>query len=496
MSLLTALGFGLRAFHMNAQSLWFDEIGSVTVATTPLAELSRAITTGNGVEPTAWLSTGYNALLKLILLVPHDSPDLLLRLSSVVIGTATIPLFAWTAAAIVPPRAAVVATALLALSPLHVWYSQEVRPYAALLLLVVLALGALARALASNEIRWWVLVGIAAAGALYTHPIAIGLAGIIGLVLLAHYREPAVLLRGMTALVAAGATLVPIVLLVRAHGANASADLRPTGVLDLLYAFYAYAVGFSLGPSTTELHTLAPRLLLGYAPLIAVVAVVFGGLALAGARAALGLPRRSLLLLAAWLALPFSLTAAIALLTANPFNVRYAIVPFPAFLLLIALGLDGLRPHGSLGAHRALAAALALAIVALSSVSLANLYLDPRYAKEDTRDLAAMLRTEAAADDVVVVNASYMAQAVRYYYPGPARVVGYPAGDGVPVDAEKAARDLTMLAAGRARVWLVLTRTFHGDRAGTLEQVLRARLPLQVEHRFPGIAAYCFAARE
>ena len=54
---LTLVGFGLRAFHMNAQSLWFDEIGSVTVATTPLADLVRAVETGGRVEPTAWLST-------------------------------------------------------------------------------------------------------------------------------------------------------------------------------------------------------------------------------------------------------------------------------------------------------------------------------------------------------------------------------------------------------------------------------------------------------
>ena len=474
---------------MNTQSLWYDEIGSVTIATTSIDDLGRAIVSGTGVEPTAWLSAGYNALLKLLLLLPHgSSPDALFRLSSVVIGTATIPLLAWTASAIAPAPVTVATTALLALSPLHVWYSQEVRPYVLTLLLVVLAVGALLRALETNRRRWWTVVAIATAAAFYTHPIAIGLAAIIAVVLLGHYREPAVFWRGVVALAAGGGAFVPIALLVRSHGANAPADPRPTGILDLLYAFYAYAVGFSLGPSTTELHTLPPRQLVGDAPLIVLIAIVFGGLALLGARAALALPRRSRLVLAAWLLLPFTLTVAIAVLTANPFNVRYAIVPFPAFLLLVAIGLTSLE--------RRRAVALALAIVAVSGVALHNLYFDPRYSKEDMRDLAAALRAEAEPADLVVVNAAYMAHAVRYYYPGPARVIGYPAGDRIVVDAEKAATDLTTLADGHRSIWLVLTRTFHGDRAGTIERVLRTRFKLAAEHRWPGILAYRFSTAD
>ncbi|MEO7435873.1 MAG: hypothetical protein ABI080_10340, partial [Candidatus Binatia bacterium] len=96
--LLTLVGLTVRAFHMNAQSLWFDEIGSANVATLPLAELLHAADT-NGVEPTAWLSTAYYAVLRAVLWLPHVSPDWLLRATSVVLGTATIPALAWTASA-------------------------------------------------------------------------------------------------------------------------------------------------------------------------------------------------------------------------------------------------------------------------------------------------------------------------------------------------------------------------------------------------------------
>src|SRR6185369_11747637 len=90
------------------------------------------------------------------------------------------PAFAWTATAFLPPPAALAATAALALSPFHVWYSQEVRPYALLVLLVVLAMGAVARALATDRPAWWGAVTILTALALYTHPIALALPVIAG----------------------------------------------------------------------------------------------------------------------------------------------------------------------------------------------------------------------------------------------------------------------------------------------------------------------------
>ena len=66
------------------------------------------------------------------------------------------------------------------------------------------------------------------------------------------------------------------------------------------------------------------------------------------------------------------------------------------------------------------------ALSGIPGVSLANLYFDPTYAKEDCRSLATTLAAETTGDDLVIVNAGYMASAVSYYYPGPARVVGYP----------------------------------------------------------------------
>ncbi len=486
---LTLLAFGLRAFHMDAQSLWYDEIGSVKVVTTPLVELAGALDAGR-VEPTAWLSTAYYALLKAVAWTALGDRDGMMRLTSVVLGTATVPAIAWAATPLVPAPVALAAAAALAISPFHVWYSQEVRPYALLVLLATLTIGAFARARRHGGAARWSLVTLLMTLALYTHPIALALPVICGIVLLADLRRAGVrrVRPGFLALVAAGIAFLPAVLLIRAHGANNPADVRAVGWFDLPYAFYAYAVGFSYGPSTTALHDDRLAAVVSSLPAIVLAAVTFGALVLRGALATRRLEESARLIVWAWLVVPLALALGIALTSANPFNVRYGIVSFPSFVVLIALGAAELR--------RPLVAALVVAAIGIASVALAQLAFDPHYAKEDSRGLAAALRNAATADDLVIVNASYMAIAVAYYYEGPARVVPYPpVHTDRELDPAKTAADVEALAAERAHVWLIATRTFHGDQEGILPRALGTRRAVDRVLHVPGIVATRYTKR-
>ncbi len=483
---LTLVGFAVRAFHMNAQSLWFDEIGSANVATMPLVELLA--TNASRVEPTAWLSTAYYALVRTVLWLPHASPDWLLRATSVALGTATIPALAWTASAFLPATSALVVTAALAVSPFHVWYSQEVRPYVLLVLAVTLAMGAYYRALEHDRWPAWAATGVLTTLALYTHPIAIALPLICGIGLLAvAVSHPRRTLKGFATLAAVGLAFVPAILITARHGANHAADTRGVGLLDLPYSFYAYAVGFSLGPSTTELHNRTMATLLPHVPIVVVAAVVFGLLAIRGALATLRLQRLHAVVLVTWLILPIALAVFVATTTANPLNVRYTIVAFPAFVVVLGLGASDL--------HRPAIRALGILALAVCILSLAQLAFDPRYAKEDTRGLASLLRAEATPGDVVLVNADYMATAVSYYYDGPATVLGYPFVDDIPtLDLARATVDVARLTAGRPHVWLVATRTFHGEQNGLVERALGTSRAVDRSIDLPGIAVRRYTA--
>jgi len=374
------------------------------------------------------------------------------------------------------------------LSPFHVWYSQEVRPYVLLVLAVTLAMGAYYRALAHDRWPAWIATALLTTVALYTHPIAIALPLICGSGLLAvAASRPRRALRGFAALGATGLAFLPAIMLTVQRGTNHPADTRPVGLLDLPYAFYAYAVGFSLGPSTTELHTPTMATLLPHAPIVIVAAAVFGLLALLGVRAAFRLTPLHTLVLATWLILPIALAVTVAITTANPLNVRYTIVAFPAFVILLGLGASDV--------HRPAVRAVGLAALVVCGISLAQLYGDPRYAKEDARGLAVVLRAEATPADIVLVNAAYMATAVSYYYPGPAPVLGYPPIAALSrLDVATATTDVARLSAGHPKVWLVATRTFHGDHAGRLEQALAASRTVDRRIDLPGIVVRRYVA--
>ena len=67
--------------------------------------------------------------------------ELTLRLPALLAGLASIPVLWWTGHRLVGDRAARWAVLLLALSPVHVWYSTEARLYAPMVMLTLLAFG-------------------------------------------------------------------------------------------------------------------------------------------------------------------------------------------------------------------------------------------------------------------------------------------------------------------------------------------------------------------
>lgn len=93
----------------------------------------------------------------------------LLRLPSMAAGLASIPLVYALGARTVGRAAALVAAALVALSPFLIFYSTEARCYALLMFLGLLSTHALVCALQTGRRRWWALYALASCAAMYTH---------------------------------------------------------------------------------------------------------------------------------------------------------------------------------------------------------------------------------------------------------------------------------------------------------------------------------------
>ncbi len=121
---LGLFGLGLRLLRLEWQPLWWDEGYSVYFATEPLGRMVAL--TAQDIHPPL-----YYALLHGWLVAWGRADPLVLRLFSVLVGGAGLWMGVKLARALYPhrPWVAFWALLLLAVNPMHVFYSQEVRMY-------------------------------------------------------------------------------------------------------------------------------------------------------------------------------------------------------------------------------------------------------------------------------------------------------------------------------------------------------------------------------
>ena len=164
LALVTLLGGGLRLYRYDRLSLWLDEGATIHFARLPWPTV-LGLRGWYDYHPPL-----YYTLVKLMALVAPVADAG--RLVSVVTGTLTIVVAYALIARFLDRRAGLVAALALALSPLHIWYSQTARMYVPSLLFVGLSyLALLAYSQADGPIprrRWAIGYGVATLLALYT----------------------------------------------------------------------------------------------------------------------------------------------------------------------------------------------------------------------------------------------------------------------------------------------------------------------------------------
>ena len=461
---VTLFALALRLFRLGYQSFWFDEILSwISAQGTPWHVMTQREENTN-IPPLYYLVA--NAVLPLQRWLGLESS---LRLPSVVAGVATIPILYAVVRRWLGRSAGLVAAAVVAVAPFHVWYSQEARPYALLAFLAVAAVTCLQRALDDPE-RWgWkAAFAVFAAATFWCHTVGLGfLAFSVAYVVLEAPRRdaaerpgalwpvwrrfrwrPWVLTFATVAVLCIPAVWRLVSLPPTAYGPERG--LSPSDVAD---TFWAYAVGFSFGPSLGELHGPdRAAVVLRYWATVAPVGIAVVSLFAFGARALSRRDRRVFVLVALWLLLPLGFVIAGSLVTRHPFNVRYLIVGFLPASLLFAEGLRALQPP-------LLRAAAVVGAIAVTATSLAGYYFDPRYARDDYRGACAFFAAHAKPGELVLANRPFSAASLRLYAPSVAtHVLPFPPE---PRPRGTAATDAELASAvgTSQRVWLYLSRS-------------------------------------
>jgi len=398
-----------------------------------------------------------------------------LRLLSVLLGAATVPLAGALGAELFDRRAGLVGAALLALAPAHIFYSRDARMYPLLGFLVVLALYALVRATRSGGARWWVLWAVASLAAVATHYYAAFVfAGEAVYLLLARLpgRAARLALAG-TALAALAALVAWWALAPGLRHSLGGLRLAPLAPEEALASVWWAAAGVLRGPLGDEPAPLDHAL---GALALALLAI---GACLAWQRRRAG----ATLALAAGL-LP-ALGLAALMLLGRDLNVRFVLLLLPLALVTLAAGWLAVWP-GRWGA--------AALVTAWAAIAL--LWLVPYYGDYVRGDYALALREVEASEqagEAVVFNGPWQTLLFDHYYRG--ALPGHILTGAVPLVEAQVATALADLDARYQGLWLLETDMGHADPTGFVPRWLaryayRERIAdyrqVRLSHYLPG----------
>ena len=370
--LLTLLAFGARVFRLGNQSFWIDEVGSVMVAQAPIKGIfENSILAANSL-PT------YFVMLRPFVAGSSEHIEFRARLLSAIAGTLAVPVFIGVVYLWRRQRGtALFAGLLLAVNPLHLWYSQETRGYAVMLLFGLLTFLCFELAREKRHPVWWVLYTLAALMAVAVHRTGAIFPAICGLWHLWEVAQRRIPWKNL--LVHAPIALALLVALTLKSIPPKEGYSRSANGLEIGYTFLTFVGGYSYGPSVTDIQSYGPLVAISrHAIETKILFVVLAAMAMAMAlNFRLVTFGREIQLII----LGVGAVSIYALISGFPYNTRYALPALLGFLALAA------NLTNDLGKSR-LARMSIGGLLVVSLWSDGQWYYDRQYRKADTRAIA------------------------------------------------------------------------------------------------------------
>ncbi len=483
--LIVTVSLALRVYGLGKESLWLDEITSVTRSQLPLNELMRALS-----------AVGWNPLFEVFLhywVKVFGVSEISVRWPSVIFGTASVFVLYRVGTLLFNERSGVLSALLLSSASFHLYYSREARAYALFGILALLSMyyflrlirepssGAVARYLIWSSLT------------LYSHPLS-------PLVLIAQ-----------NAYVVSG-WLFPL------GRVKMEWKKWPWSQLLLFLIYFPWlritlnkassmqeAGGVFLGvPAAGEML----QVLKAYSGGSAIVCVLLTGIAVlslkirsidggggqheAGHQLMLRIDTAELsnvYLLFLWLVVPIVGLFVISRISAPIFLSRYTIPAVFAFYLLVGHGVDNVdRRYQRIGVTCLVA--VLLLVTSLPIYGKTN--------KEQWRDVVAYVEGHARAGDLVLFHAPFCQKAFDFYSREEKGVLkqGFPqrtsASARLPI-SEESLGELSEVVDGYTRVWFVLSHS--RDRDGLIMGYLTKSYDVKYEGDYFFIKLYLLEKR-
>jgi mannosyltransferase len=390
---LTGLAFAIRFASLGVQSYHHDEVITVArVLPGSFVHMLREVRDSESNPPLYYVLAWFWAKV-------FGSGEVGLRSLSALFGVATVPVAFLAAREALSTRAGLIAAAIVAVNPMLIWYSQEARSYALLVLLGSLSLLFFLRVLHRQRNLDLALWALSSAGALCSHYFAVFAVGVEAAWLLVALRDRRrEVLPAVAGVAFVGLALVPLIM--------AQVNPKHIGWIDatpLIGRLFQTGVSFLIGETghviaepPRERYALIPALVAGIAVLL---------LAMRGSRAERRASRPALAVGLGVLAL-----AALAALAGKDYVVERNLLPaLVPLVVVVAIGF---------AVERARRAGVVCAVVLCAYWLGFAVYVDrtPNLQRPDFRGLAERLGPPTVPR--AIVGWKLAADPMQYYLDG------------------------------------------------------------------------------
>lgn len=415
--LVFLVGLAFRVVLLGSKSLWLDEANSLRVA-----QIGQELLWSGKSE-------GYHPPLFYLLVewwACFRQDEFFLRLLAAIPGALSVLLTYFLAKEWGDDATGLLAASLVAFSPLLVWYSQELRPYALLSFLSLLTILALSRILRRPTLIWWSIFVLGMTAMLYMHYLSVTII-IVQFLLVMLYTTKWTSLGGWLA--GLGLSFLAWIPWLRTPSAGRFLDLA-LSERNYLVSLIVARLGISWYPA------YALILLFG----VALLCILFGLSLRWLVRNAALQSRCRTLLKSGWICTLFMVTFllfVIGSVVPRAYSIKRQLVMFAPFaFVLFSWWASRYRPS------RIFWAMLLLASILGASVNVAVI------PKPQWRELDAYLSAQYEQTDIVLIEPTYLTIPFDYYSQGRMQRQGLRFGAGVS-DLEDAIGEAT-------RVWLVV----------------------------------------
>lgn len=422
-ALLTLIAAWLRLDGLRRQSLWFDEIDVVVRAQLPLSEVMRSFTRQGENGPL------YNILLAIWVRLAGIS-EVAVRFPSAVAGILAVPLLYVLARRLTDTPTALIAAALVTISPHHVWYSQEAKMYTLVVLLALCSTLLLWETLQRVHVLWSIGWVVATSLMFYTHVATVLVFAGQGLYLLLIWQQwqlPPFRRRVFIGVGALTLPYVPIALwATRVVGGDVPTWHPDVGFVDALRIL---GIRFAVHRYEAPYELRAAWLFAALAFVGVLALAVRQGFARRGASSTTAQPTRvGQRTHAPWLLLLLvTLVPVVGLyvvsLRNSVFSDRYALVALPFYLVLVAAACAALLRQRRLWP---LALVPLLLISSYDWGALRDVNRSSAAQKEDWRSAWADVANQMQPGDVVIVHPGYLITTHTYFVQRDPRLAALP----------------------------------------------------------------------